>query len=149
MTTKEYLRRDKDLRAAIKCKQELLKDLEQTTGLLKGIDYSREKVQGGSVDIEAKLVASIDKLEEAKKELRGMILVYTDLHLTLLEQIEAMPTELYRSILNYHYIIGLTLEEVQDRINYSRRQTFRLYDAALEEFAETNSTALSLNGTYC
>ena len=141
MTVKEYLQRDKELRIAIQHKQDLLKDLEKTTGLIKGIDYSREKLQGVSVDIEAKLVANLDKIGMVKKELRGMIAVYTDLHLTLLEQIEAMPTELYKSILSYHYVLGLTLEEVQDKINYSRRQTFRLYNAALDEFGK------ALNGT--
>ena len=141
MTVKEYLQRDKELRIAIQHKQDLLKDLEKTTGLIKGIDYSREKLQGVSVDIEAKLVANLDKIGMVKKELRGMIAVYTDLHLTLLEQIEAMPTELYKSILSYHYVLGLTLEEVHDKINYSRRQTFRLYNAALDEFGK------ALNGT--
>ncbi len=131
MKAKEYLRRAYNLDKFIDaCLVELSK-VREYYGLVRSLDYSRDKIQASPennmekaiikiVDMENMINDKIDQLVDLKNEIRS--------------NIDELPDDTDRLILTYRYICFLSWEEIAVKMGYSYRNIHRVHAKALKDF---------------
>jgi len=59
---------------------------------------------------------------------------YAKIERKVSEKIDEVKEQKYRDLLRYRYILGLTYDQIADRMNYSTRHIARMHDKAVEAF---------------
>jgi DNA-directed RNA polymerase specialized sigma subunit len=84
-----------------------------------------------SYDTMGDTVASIcDREDELKEKMDA----YAKIERKVSEKIDEVKEQKYRDLLRYRYILGLTYDQIADRMNYSPRHIARMHDKAVEAF---------------
>lgn len=134
MTKKQYLKQGYRIRQEIKIQNDILLELRSNLDNVKGIDYSKEKLDGGLLQDDSNVVDRIDKIIEVEEIIKKKV-----------EELKKFQTNLYLEILNLEstneklllqarYILNETWEEIAERLGYSVRQIHRIHSSALENF---------------
>ncbi len=129
MTPKEYLLRYRQLANQIDSKTERVKELrEKATNISISMG---ERVQSSAVGdktaliveryllLESEIIADLDELGQKQSE--------------ILTVIESLTDETQKTMLQYRYINGYTLEVIAIKMNYSYMQICRIHGKALEK----------------
>lgn len=96
---------------------------------LQGIDYSRERVQGGvGMDLGDKIAKLNEMISKANKKWNELI----DYRIDVRNNIDRIDDNLSRTILVQRYIRCLKWEKICAFIGYSWKQTHRLHKKALK-----------------
>ena len=72
-----------------------------------------------------------DKLIDLQDEINGDIARCVNARRKAQEAINKVENETYRTLLEYRYLCGKTLEEIAELMNYEPRNTYYLYKKAL------------------
>lgn len=129
MNKKLYLKKGYKIRLEIDSKKAVLDDMRATLDGLKAIRIS-EKVQGGPLPSDENMVNRINKVIEEEKKLENLYDFMSDLS----KKIDKIEDVVERALLRYRYFLGLTWEEIADKMGYSLRQVHRIHKSALENF---------------
>lgn len=129
MNKKLYLKKGYKIRLEIDSKKAVLEDMRATLDGLKAIRIS-EKVQGGPLPSDENMVNRINKVIEEEKKLEDLYDFMSDLS----KEIDKIEDVVERALLRYRYFLGLTWEEIADKMGYSLRQVHRIHKSALENF---------------
>ena len=129
MNKKLYLKKGYKIRLEIDSKKAVLDDMRATLDGLKAIRIS-EKVQGGPLPSDENMVNRINKVIEEEKKLENLY----DFMSYLSKEIDKIEDVVERALLRYRYFLGLTWEEIADKMGYSLRQVHRIHKSALENF---------------
>ena len=134
MTKKQYLKQGYRIRQEIKIQNDILLELRSNLDNVKGIDYSKEKLDGGLLQDDSNVVDRIDKIIEVEEIIKKKV-----------EELKKFQTNLYLEILNLkntnekvllqaRYILNETWEEIAERMGYSTMHIHRIHKKALENF---------------
>jgi DNA-directed RNA polymerase specialized sigma subunit len=130
MNAKQYLKQAYKLNEQIECDKEELEALRALSTSISG-NMTQERVQGSPsnnriidiisqiIDLENEIDAEIEDFIALKKQIRDVI-----------NQIEDVNEKL---VLKYRYLIFLQWDEICVKMNYSKRQMYRIHDSALEK----------------
>ena len=129
MNKKLYLKKGYKIRLEIDSKKAVLDDMRATLDGLKAIRIS-EKVQGGPLPSDENMVNRITKVIEEEKKLENLYDFMSDLS----KEIDKIEDVVERALLRYRYFLGLTWEEIADKMGYSLRQVHRIHKRAIENF---------------
>ena len=129
MNKKLYLKKGYKIRLEIDSKKAVLDDMRATLDGLKSIRIS-EKLQGGPLPSDENMVNRINKVIEEEKKLENLYDFMSDLS----KEIDKIEDVVERALLRYRYFLGLTWEEIADKMGYSLRQVHRIHKSALENF---------------
>lgn len=133
MNKKQYLKQGYKLRKEIKSDEEVLEELNENLDGLKALQNS-EKVQGGPLKDDSRIIEKIDKIIEVEEEIKKKLLALKSFQAKLYQEIELVQDMNQRVLLKNRYIFNLTWEQIAERLGYSITQTHRIHKKALENF---------------
>lgn len=133
MNKKQYLKQGYRLRKEIKSDEEVLEELNENFDGLKALQNS-EKVQGGPLKDDSRIIEEIDKIIEVEEEIKKKLLALKSFQAKLYQEIELVQDMNQRVLLKNRYIFNLTWEQIAERLGYSITQTHRIHKKALENF---------------
>lgn len=136
MDTKSYLKRAMLAQAEISYLREQIQYLREKIMNVGGVVNDDMKVQTSkSYDTMGDTVASIcDREEELKEKMDA----YAKIERKVSEKIDEVKEQKYRDLLRYRYILGLTYDQIADRMSYSTRHIARMHDKAVEAFEQVH-----------
>ena len=132
MDTKSYLKRAMLAQAEIAYLREQIQYLREKIMNVGSVVNDDMKVQTSkSYDTMGDTVASIcDREDELKEKMDA----YAKIERKVSEKIDEVKEQKYRDRLRYRYILGLTYDQIADRMSYSTRHIARMHDKAVEAF---------------
>lgn len=142
VNAKQYLKQAYKLNERIESDKIELENLRSLSTSIAG-DMTQEKVQSSAsgdktlniicaiVDLEDEIKNEIEKLIRLKKEIRDVI--------NKVEDVDEML------VLKYRYLMFLQWDEICEKMNYSKRQMYRIHDSALEHVKVPFSTDMALD----
>lgn len=142
VNAKQYLKQAYKLNERIESDKIELENLRSLSTSIAG-DMTQEKVQSSAsgdktlniicaiVDLEDEIKNEIEKLIRLKKEIRDVI--------NKVEDVDEML------VLKYRYLMFLQWDEICEKMNYSKRQMYRIHDSALEKVKVPFSTNMALD----
>lgn len=142
VNAKQYLKQAYKLNERIESDKIELENLRSLSTSIAG-DMTQEKVQSSAsgdktlniicaiVDLEDEIKNEIEKLIRLKKEIRDVI--------NKVEDVDEML------VLKYRYLMFLQWDEICEKMNYSKRQMYRIHDSALEHVKVLFSTDMALD----
>ena len=136
MDTKSYLKRAMLAQAEINYLREQIQYLREKIMNVGSVVNDDMKVQTSkSYDTMGDTVASIcDREDELKEKMDA----YAKIERKVSEKIDEVKEQKYRDLLRYRYILGLTYDQIADRMNYSPRHIARMHDKAVEAFEQVH-----------
>ncbi len=133
MTKKQYLRQGYILKQKISIQEALLKEYKANLDSLKGINYSKDKLQGGPVQDDSIVIRKIDKIIEVEKNITRLHNELDIFQNNISLALKKINSDIEEKIIVYRYINNLSWEEISKNIGYSKTQTYRLHEQALEK----------------
>lgn len=133
MNKKQYLKQGYRLKKELEHDKDMLKELRQNLDGLKAIQLS-EKVQGGQIPDDSKMIARMDKIIELEKKINTELCDLIDFKNELLEKLKLIKDNDERMLLEKRYILNEKWEEIAEKLYCSVRQVYRLHRKALENF---------------
>lgn len=142
VNAKQYLKQAYKLNERIESDKIELENLRSLSTSIAG-DMTQEKVQSSAsgdktlniicaiVDLEDEIKNEIEKLIRLKKEIRDVI--------NKVEDVDEML------VLKYRYLMFLQWDEICEKMNYSKRQMYRIHDSALKHVKVLFSTDMALD----
>lgn len=134
MTKKQYLRQGYKLKQEIKSLEQTLEELESNLDNVKAIQYSKDKLQGGSLQDDTNIIEKIDKIIEVENIIKGKLLELKTFQANLILEILKLNNTDEKNLLQARYIMNLTWEEISKELDYSLTQIHRIHRKALENF---------------
>ena len=132
MTAAKYLSQADGIRKKIKAR-EAMKEEKSSEAEYKGINYDMVGTHGtGGNSTEAAFISAADFNAKVEREIAELQSQLREIKLVIM-QVGSGVQEL---ILTLRYIEGIKLEDVPQKINYSRSQMFRHYHRALKKVDE-------------
>lgn len=135
MTAKEYLLDLRKLKRKLDNKKRQSKNIRENLEFLKGLDYTKDKVQTSSKDQLGEAMASLLDLEA---EVAEKIVQYEKRYDEAVERINGLSKKEYVDILTLRYLeedhTKRKFEYIACKINYSYDRTCHLHGEALQEF---------------
>lgn len=133
MTGREYMETIRKVKREIRM---IMDDIERETVLaagVKAIRYDVDKVQTSPAG--DRMAAIIARITEDTDRLNERISYLLDLEETARRILVNLRDESAR-VLELHYLDGLSWVAISERMGYSDKHVFKLYDRALQEFDE-------------
>ena len=130
MTAKEYLSQVYEQRKRIDHKIEQIKDLRALLTEAEGLDYSKEKIQGGGKCADEKII----RLILFEEELNQLIYQYITHKAVVIEQIQHLNNFKHVRVLYERYIGNRKLTDIAERLGYSYQYVRLLHGQALQNF---------------
>ena len=124
---KRSLKRYQKKLACIRRLEEKLKILDERITAVKSPSLSGMPRGGTPVTI-ADLVGDKVDLEKRIEKLRGKS---RDLKTSVYEEIDSLEDTRYCEVLEAHFIEGQTFEEISERMGYTERHVYKLYQEAI------------------
>lgn len=131
MNTKNFLRQGYRLNMRIQDKQERLASLKEKVGNIGAIDYSKDRVQGGSgtnAPFENQVIEIVDYEEEINRDIRELC----KLQIAIGKAIDAVEDVNCSLVLSKRYILMKDWEQIAEEMNYSKKHIHRLHKKGLE-----------------
>ncbi len=140
MTAKEYLQQLKRLDIAINQKTRELDDLRSKSRIVKGIDYSKDRVQTSSSG-DAPFVKLIERIADLEKEIDTEINEFVDEKHKIINQIQSLKNANHSRLLYERYVEYKSLEQICDDMKFSHAYIKHMHGDALQNFEKfLNST---------
>lgn len=133
MTAKEYLAQVKTLSFYVNEKYNDIKELRAKITFLSAIDYSAVKVQTSNTGKDRNLEL-IERLADVEAEFGRAAIKAANKKALILDQINALPDDRYREILNRRYIKFQALEKIAVEMSYNYHWICHLHGEALQAF---------------
>lgn len=135
MTAKEYLNNLRKLKRRLNNKKRQCENIRENIEFLRGIDYSKDKVQTSAKDSMSETMATLLDLEhEVEEEIQR----YTDQYNETVNRINGMSRKEYIDILTMRYLEDdyrkRKFEYIACEIDYSYDRTCHMHGEALQEF---------------
>ena len=132
-----------DLAAEVKSDARVLDTLREEIGLQStgGADQTGSRPIGHVSDSVSVAAMRLYDMEQALREKRAVLRREQD---ALQEQINRMPTAVYRNLILCRYILLMTWSKTARALSYDVRHVYRVYDSALEELLETVNASLDV-----
>lgn len=134
MTTKEYLQQIRKNEACINQKMKELSSLRTTLVGIKGIDYSRERVQSGGYISEAGYAGQVNKFIDMQMQLNSEINNLIDEKYKITKMIQSLDSSKHVEILIKVYVDGKGLITIAKEMGYSYQYVRRMHGEALVSF---------------
>lgn len=135
MTAKEYLQRLRKTKRIIENKKRQCANIRENIEFLKGIDYSRDRVQTSAKDQMSETMATLIDLEN---EVARDIVEYEVMYAEGVNRINSLSRQEYIEILTRRYLEDdyekRKFEYIACEINYSYDRTCHMHGEALQEF---------------
>ena len=135
MTAKEYLNNLRKLKRRLNNKKRQCENIRENIEFLRGIDYSKDKVQTSAKDSMSETMATLLDLEH---EVEDEIQRYTDQYNETVNRINGMSRKEYIDILTMRYLEDdyrkRKFEYIACEIDYSYDRTCHMHGEALQEF---------------
>lgn len=129
MTAKEYLKQYRTLDEQIRAKTERAALWRQRAEYVSPVGIP------GNGSIRDKVGDTAVKIADLEREINADIDALVDLESDITSRIKAVSRSNRRQVLELHYLNGLSLDEVAQRMNYSYRQICRIHGEALLEIS--------------
>lgn len=130
MTIEEYLRIASTAKMEIEVNKEVKAELIDAVSRVKGIDYSKEKLQGGQVldltDRLAKVFEETDKIDKINLELAETIVETREL-------IESLKNSTERTVMKRRYILRQTFETIAEELDIHEKTVRRYHKKAVDK----------------
>ncbi len=139
MTAKEYLRELKRLDTCIN--QKITEKDSLYSGSIGSARTDAVPVRG--CETTATVEKTVERLEELEVEINRQIDVFVDQRHTIIDQIQALESELYISVLYKRYIEFKRLEEIAVEMGYAYKYVSRVHGCALQAFFRLHEAAIS------
>ena len=133
MTAKEYLNQIRSFELAISRKRDEISRLYDDILSASGIDYSKPRVDS-SPSGDAAFERTIAEIGDRETEVHAMVEQMTAARIRITRQIDGMDDEIYRMILERHYVNKIPLQDIADEVHYSRDAIWHKHLEALEAF---------------
>lgn len=134
-TAKEYLLNIRKLKRKMNTKKRQIENIRENLEFLKGIDYTKDKVQTSSKDQLGEAVTNLSYLES---EVAEAIVRYEKMYNESVNRINGLSKKEYIDILTMRYLeddhTKRKFEYIACKINYSYDRTCHLHGEALQEF---------------
>ena len=140
MNKKQFLRQGYKIKKRISIQEALLKEYKTNLSSLKGIDYSKDKLQGGAIPDDTLMIKKMDRILEIESRIKKLHEKLDTYQGIISEGLKGLNNCVEEMIIVNRYINNLSWEEIADNIGYSRTQTYRLHGEAIENLK------LSING---
>lgn len=137
MTTKEYLSQISRLNRMINNKLSEIAQLNEMACSVSAIS-NEERVQTSPKP--DSIGSAIAKIDEMERETDALIDKYVDLKREIKKQIDQVPKERHRFILEQRYIHLKTIREISDMLCITDRGCKKAHKIALEEFEKIHCT---------
>lgn len=131
MTTKEYLNQISRLNRMINNKLSELAELKELTVSISSVRTGERVQTSPNYD---SISSAIAKIDEKEREIDLLIDKFVDLKAEIKNQIDKVPKERYRFILDQKYIHLKTIREISDMLCITDRGCKKAHKIALEEF---------------
>lgn len=135
MKAKEYLHQLRRLDTVINQKIKEIQDLRFQTQSIKGIDYSKEKVQT-NLSGNTPFVKLIDKIIDLETKINAEIDRFVDEKHKIINQIQGLKNSAYISLLFKRYVEFKSLERICVEMNFSYDYIKHLHGYALKDFED-------------
>ncbi len=142
MKAKEYLQQLKKLDIMINQKIKESEELKIKARSIKGVDYSKERVQS-SPSTDASFVKAIEKITDLENEINCEIDKFVDRKHEIINQIQGLKNSKYIEILYKHYVESKRLEVVAVEMNFTYQYAVELHGCALKNFQTTYENLLN------
>ena len=132
MTAKEYLEEIAKFDVCIDQKQQLLDSMKKNRTYIKGIDYSRERVQttydpGNQTD-------KSDEMYDLEREINANIDAFHEMKNERLDLIQLLSDARHIDVLYKCYIDYMSIEQIAVAIGYSYSRTSDFYREGMKKF---------------
>lgn len=131
MTTKEYLNQISRLNRMINNKLSELAELKELTVSISSVRTGERVQTSPNYD---SISSAIAKIDEKEREIDLLIDKFVDLKAEIKNQIDKVPKERYRFILDQKYIHLKTIREISDMLCITDRGCKKAHKIALEKF---------------
>lgn len=138
---KRYLRQAYKLNEQIREKQDRLAELKEMSCSVGAIDYSKDKVQGGS-GTNAPFENQVIQVVDLEKEIEQDILKLIHLQSEIMTAIDAVPDVNCALLLDKRYVLRKPWKQIADEMHYSMTHIKRIHRKALELFVIPNNDGL-------
>lgn len=138
MRAREYLRGIKRLDVLIEQKLEEKEELRRGLEGLSAVSAGCERVKGGELPGDGRVVRMLDKIDLLEREIDGLIDVLVDKKRLILQQIQRVGNPGYMFVLYGVYVRGKRMREIAKEMHYSYGYVRQLHWRALQEFEKIN-----------
>ena len=145
MKASEYLRQLKNIDIIISQKTEELETVRATVVSTGVAQYGTEKICTSSTDNNARFVKLCNKAIDLENEISEELCKYLEMKHTIINQIQGLNNIKHSEILYLKFVKFKKMDEIAETLDYSNRQVYRLYKAALVNFGEKYFGIMSLN----
>lgn len=133
MNKKQYLKQGYRLKKELEHDKDMLKELRQNLDGLKAIQLS-EKVQGGQIPDDSKMIARMDKIIELEKKINTEFCDLIDFKNELLEKLQTIKDTDEKMLMESRYYLLMSWEEIAEKLCYSLSHTYTIHGRALKNF---------------
>lgn len=133
MTPKQYLMQAIVLKQMIDRTEAKIFEIRSKMQGLGSMRYDKVNVQSSPED---KMASYIDRIVEFEKNEHELLKYYTLAYHRIQTQIDGMERPIYRQILAYRYLDGLSITEIAEKMSYDRKYISDLHGYALREFGD-------------
>lgn len=146
MTTKQYLQQIYHITQRVARLQKMRDDLREDMYAIKGMDFSRDRVQSTPKD--DKLLNTIDRIDKIERATVEEIHELNQLKQKIIHQIENVPNERHRQLLYDRYVLCLKWSEIAAGLSNTdepldMRWVYRMHGFALKSFHDHCMTTIS------
>lgn len=131
MNTKTYLRQGYKLNERIKDKQERLARFKELSVSIGAIDYSKDRVQGGSgtnAPFENQVIQAVDLEAEIEQDIKELCRLQVEIN----NAIDAVEDVNCALVLSKRYLLLKDWDKIAYEMNYSKKHIHRLHKKGLE-----------------
>ena len=129
---KAYLQKAYNLNKEIKSNREEIERLEEVKVALKGIDYSKERVQTSRSSYDPQYTRIVEKIHELEEDIKNEIESMLEVGKSARKNILALKNKEERLVCKYRYIMFLTWEQIAEKMHMSVRNVHRIHGRALQ-----------------
>lgn len=141
MNAKEYLEYVRSLDIRLRMKDAQISQLQRDICCIRALDYTKDRISGGSpVDISDK-IARLDELIRAANEEWDELIEMREQAKTLIAKLESATQQ---EVLTKRYIQNKRWEQIAVEMNITWRHTFRIHRAALDGFSQKMALNVSI-----
>lgn len=137
MKARERLKQIRNYDLKIERSKKQIEDLKERmyTVSAPAPDADRVKTSGSGDDKLLNLIASVERIQRRiERDNARHITAYRE----IVAEIERMPTELYKTILIYRYVLYKPWHVIADDLGYENSYIYRLHQSAVHEYADLN-----------
>lgn len=135
MTAKEELIQIRQIDKALRSTELEIARCRADIYSVHAVDYSAERVSGGShQDIADKIAILTELLDKANREWDQLINLRTEIR----QKIANIDSYVFRAVLIEYYVLQKNWEQVAENMGYSRQHIHRIYGKALQAYDKIN-----------